>query len=137
MQRANHATGNPYEARFGYSRAVRRGAHILVSGTTSVNPSSGAVRYPESALLQAQAAFAEIIAAIEALGGRREDVVRVRMFVLSRYWVGDGAVFRRVRATVQSHGRRPVRTTPRVCLASHCRACYQSYGRCLGVVAQP
>lgn len=81
MGRQNYRTGNPYEARFGYSRAVRRGAHVFVSGTTSVDPATGTLRHADSAGLQAQAAFAAIVAAVEALGDTRADVVRVRMYV--------------------------------------------------------
>ena len=74
-------TNNPYEAKFGYSRAVRKGPFIFVSGTTSVDPTSGALRHPECAYKQAQATLAEIVRAVCAVGGRREDITRVRMFV--------------------------------------------------------
>ncbi|GJE85436.1 YjgF-like protein [Phanerochaete sordida] len=77
----SHRTGNPYEARFGYSRAVRRGPFVFVSGTTSVDAASGAVQHPGDAGAQARAAFAEIVRAVEAVGAARADVVRVRMFV--------------------------------------------------------
>ncbi|KAI0331788.1 YjgF-like protein [Cubamyces sp. BRFM 1775] len=74
-------TANPYEKLFGYSRAVRRGPLIAVSGTTSIDPVSGQLRFPGSAYEQARAAFAEIIRAVEELGGAPQDVVRVRMYV--------------------------------------------------------
>ncbi|KIP05913.1 hypothetical protein PHLGIDRAFT_73449 [Phlebiopsis gigantea 11061_1 CR5-6] len=40
-ERQTFRTGNPYEARFGYARAVRRGPFVFVSGTTSVDPACG------------------------------------------------------------------------------------------------
>lgn len=76
-----YASSNPYELQFGYSRAVRKGPHIFVSGTTSVDPETGHVRHPDSAYLQALVIFKEIINAIERLQGSKEDVSRVRMFV--------------------------------------------------------
>ncbi|KAH7922181.1 YjgF-like protein [Leucogyrophana mollusca] len=79
MQR--YSTGNPFESKFGYSRAVRRGPFILVSGTTSVDLSTGLVAHPTSAYDQAVKIFREIITAVTALGGKKEDVARVRMFV--------------------------------------------------------
>ncbi|KAM5543532.1 hypothetical protein V8D89_002783 [Ganoderma adspersum] len=77
----HHRTNNPYEAKFGYSRAVRKGSFIFVSGTTSIDPVSGELRYPGSAYDQARAVFDEIVRAVVALGGRKGDFVRVRMFV--------------------------------------------------------
>ena len=74
-------TNNPYEAKFGYSRAVRKGPFIFVSGTTSIDPTSGELRHPGSAYDQAIAIFEEIVRAVTALGGVKSDVVRVRMFV--------------------------------------------------------
>lgn len=80
-ERINHQTANPYEAKFGYSRAVRRGPFVFVSGTTSLDPATGTLQHPGDARAQAAAAFAEIARAVAAVGGRREDITRVRMFV--------------------------------------------------------
>ena len=77
----HHRTNNPYEAEFGYSRAVRKGPFIFVSGTTSIDPVSGELRYPGSAYDQARAIFGEIVRVVDTLGGSKSDVVRVRMFV--------------------------------------------------------
>ena len=71
---------NKFESEFGYHRAVRKGPFIFVSGTTALQP-DGRIAFPEDAKAQAQRAFQLGIDAIEALGGSREDVVRVRMFV--------------------------------------------------------
>ncbi|KAF9652789.1 YjgF-like protein [Thelephora ganbajun] len=81
LRTLTYATSNPYELRFGYSRAVRKGPYIFVSGTTSIDPGAGHVRHPDSAYLQALVIFEEIINSIERLHGSKEDVARVRMFV--------------------------------------------------------
>jgi enamine deaminase RidA (YjgF/YER057c/UK114 family) len=69
---------SPFEEEIGFTRAVRVGDRILVSGITAVLP-DGSV--PDDAGMQADRCFQEIIRYIEELGGRAEDVVRVRMFV--------------------------------------------------------
>ncbi|PFH49964.1 hypothetical protein AMATHDRAFT_146458, partial [Amanita thiersii Skay4041] len=74
-------TLNPYESRFGYSRAVRKGPFIFISGTTSIDPATQTLLHPTSAYLQATQVFAEIIRAVEALQGTKKDIMRVRMFV--------------------------------------------------------
>ncbi|KAK7685487.1 hypothetical protein QCA50_011351 [Cerrena zonata] len=74
-------TDNPYEKLWGYSRATRRGQFIFVSGTTAVDLATGVVPSGLSAYDQAKRIFAEICKAVEALGGSKEDVTRVRMFV--------------------------------------------------------
>ena len=77
-----YSTGNPYEARFGYSRAVRKGPFIFVSGTTSVSAKTGELQHADgTAYDQAKTAFDELLQAVHHLGGRKEDTVRVRMFV--------------------------------------------------------
>jgi enamine deaminase RidA (YjgF/YER057c/UK114 family) len=76
-----HKTSNPYKAKFGYSRALRKGPFIFVSGTTSIDPTTGVVQFPSSAYNQTKTIFSEIIHSIEALGGTKEDVVRLRLFV--------------------------------------------------------
>ena len=80
-QTLTYSSSNPYELRFGYSRAVRKGPYIFVSGTTSIDPESGHVRHGDSAYLQTLVIFREIINAIERLQGTKKDVARVRMFV--------------------------------------------------------
>jgi len=69
---------SPFEEEIGFTRAVRVGDRILVSGMTAVMP-DGSV--PDDAGAQADRCFQEIIRYIEELGGHAEDVVRVRMFV--------------------------------------------------------
>ncbi|KAI0072138.1 YjgF-like protein [Panus rudis PR-1116 ss-1] len=81
--RAHVHTSNPYESLYGYARATRRGPFIFVSGTTAIDPTTGTIppSILSSAYLQAKAAFGEIVRAVEELGGKREDVCRVRMYV--------------------------------------------------------
>ncbi|KIK97952.1 hypothetical protein PAXRUDRAFT_824418 [Paxillus rubicundulus Ve08.2h10] len=76
-----YRTLNIYENKFGYCRAVKRGPFIFVSGTTAIDIETGKVVHPMSAYDQALKAFREIITAVEALGGKKGDIVRVQMFV--------------------------------------------------------
>jgi enamine deaminase RidA (YjgF/YER057c/UK114 family) len=74
-----HRSASPYESLVGFSRAVRRGSRIAVSGTAPLDADGETVS--GSAYEQAARCFEVILEAIEALGGTREDVVRTRMFV--------------------------------------------------------
>ncbi|MBV7257225.1 RidA family protein [Pacificimonas sp. WHA3] len=73
------ASASPYEARFGFSRALRVGDRILVSGTGPVEPDGSST--PGDAAAQARRCFAIALAAIAELGGSAADVVRTRMFI--------------------------------------------------------
>lgn len=79
--KSKSVTLNPYEEKYGYSRAVRRGPFVFVSGTTSIDVSTGEVLHPDSAYRQTRQIFKEIITALEAVEAKREHVVRIRMFV--------------------------------------------------------
>ncbi len=72
-------SASPFEARFGFSRAVRVGNRILVSGTGPIEPDG--LSTPGHAAAQARRCFAIIEAAIGELGGTMGDVVRTRMFI--------------------------------------------------------
>jgi len=74
-----HRSASPYESLVGFSRAVRRGSHIAVSGTAPIDADGETVA--GGAYEQATRCFEVILEAVEALGGTREDVVRTRMFV--------------------------------------------------------
>ncbi|KIW31297.1 hypothetical protein, variant [Cladophialophora immunda] len=76
-----YTTGNPYEKQIGYHRAVKRGPFIFVSGTTAIHPETQQLQHPGNAYLQAKTAMMECVRAVESLGGKLEDVCRVRMFV--------------------------------------------------------
>ena len=69
---------SPFEEEAGFTRALRVGDRIVVSGTVGVGP-EGTVA--EDAGAQADRCFALIREHVEQLGGRMADVVRVRMFV--------------------------------------------------------
>ena len=73
------ASTSPYEAAFGFSRAVRVENRILVSGTAPVEPDGSST--PGDAAAQTRRCFAIILSAIEELGGSANDVVRTRMYI--------------------------------------------------------
>ena len=80
--RVNISGGSPYEPTVGYSRAVRVGSALHVSGTTASSEGGPLASGPGAALAQAREALAIIRRVLEANGARVEDVVRTRMFVV-------------------------------------------------------
>ncbi|MGK6320933.1 RidA family protein [Sphingomonas sp. DT-204] len=74
------SSGSPYEATIGFSRAIRVGNRILVSGTAPIEDDGSST--PGDAEAQAERCFAIIVRAIEQLGGSAEDVVRTRMLLV-------------------------------------------------------
>ena len=78
-ERARATSGSPYEAQFGFARAVREGNRICVAGTGPVEPDGTTT--PGGAAEQATRVCTIILAAIEALGGSAADVVRTRMLL--------------------------------------------------------
>lgn len=74
------STGTPWEPIVGYSRAVRVGSHIAVSGTTATD-SSGAVVGDGDPYTQTRQALRNVEEALRALGAGMHHVVRTRMFV--------------------------------------------------------
>ena len=82
-------SASAYESLVGFSRAVRRGSRIVVSGTAPLDEQGETVK--GGAYEQAKRCFEIILEAIEALGGTRDDVVRTRMFVVDADdWEGVG-----------------------------------------------
>jgi enamine deaminase RidA (YjgF/YER057c/UK114 family) len=79
-ERDRYRSASPYEGLVGFSRAVRRGSRILVSGTAPIDKNGETVK--EDAYAQSTRCFEIILEAVGALGGRREDVVRTRMYVV-------------------------------------------------------
>jgi diketogulonate reductase-like aldo/keto reductase/enamine deaminase RidA (YjgF/YER057c/UK114 family) len=72
-------SGTSWESLAGYSRAVRKGNRILVSGTTATHGSN--VIGGNDPAAQAHFIFDKIEGAIQSLGGKLEDIVRTRVFV--------------------------------------------------------
>jgi len=72
------STGAAWESVVGYSRAVRDGNAIYVTGTLGLEPDG---KLGTTMKAQARRALEIIIAAIEALGGKASDVVRTRIYV--------------------------------------------------------
>jgi enamine deaminase RidA (YjgF/YER057c/UK114 family) len=72
------STGSPWEPIVGYSRAVRTGETITVTGTVGLGPDG---KFAAGAAAQTRRALEIIQAALEALGGKLTDVVRTRIFV--------------------------------------------------------
>lgn len=72
-------SGSPYEAQFGFSRAVRVGDRIVVAGTGPIEDDGSTT--PGDAAAQAARCCALIVRAIEQLGGTAADVVRTRMLL--------------------------------------------------------
>ena len=72
------STGSPWEPLVGYSRAIREGDFIFVTGTVGIEPDG---RFRPTLKAQTRRALEIIIAAIEALGGKASDVVRTRVYV--------------------------------------------------------
>lgn len=78
--RTNVSTGTPWEAMAGYSRAVRIGNHVAVSGTTASN-AHGEVQHSGDAGAQATYIIRKIEAALNDAGAQLSDVIRTRIFV--------------------------------------------------------
>lgn len=75
-----HSGGSPFERRASYSRAVRSGGWIAVSGTAGTGPDGKALA-PGDSYAQAREAIARALEAARVLGATRDDVVRTRLYL--------------------------------------------------------
>jgi enamine deaminase RidA (YjgF/YER057c/UK114 family) len=78
MERQSVSSGSPFEAEIGFSRAVRVGRHVFVSGTAPVWPDGSCDPDPG---VQARRCLEIILAALAEAGGTAADVVRTRTFL--------------------------------------------------------
>ena len=88
MARRNITSGTPWEDQVGYSRAVRVGDHIFVTGTLGADE-TGTILAPGDAYRQALDAFGKIELAIVDAGGSMDDIVRTRIYITDLEHAGD------------------------------------------------
>ena len=81
MPRQLISSGSPFEKPIGFSRAVRVGNAIAVSGTAPIAPGGGTA-YPGDLYRQTRTCLEIIKDAIEKAGGRLEDVIRTRIMLV-------------------------------------------------------
>lgn len=80
MARKNISAGSPYEKSIGFSRAVRVGNMVFVSGTAPIAP-DGSTAHPGDVYEQTKYCLEIIRTAIEKAKGKLEDVIRTRIML--------------------------------------------------------
>jgi enamine deaminase RidA (YjgF/YER057c/UK114 family) len=73
------SSGSPWESKLGYSRAVKAGPYVYVSGTTATI--NGELQHPGDAYGQTKVAYQVIEKALAEVGSGLSDVVRVRIYL--------------------------------------------------------
>lgn len=100
-ERVNIASGSPWEPLRGYSRAVRVGDQLFISGTTSTTV-SGDVYAAGDAYQQTRYILQKVIKVLEQAGFAKTDVVRTRLFVTNiAHWNDFARAHREVFETVR------------------------------------
>jgi enamine deaminase RidA (YjgF/YER057c/UK114 family) len=80
------ASGSPFEAEIGFSRAARVGAHVFVAGTAPIG-ADGAVAAPGDVYGQTRRCLEIVVAALAEAGASPRDVTRTRMMLVDiRQW---------------------------------------------------
>jgi len=101
MKRINVSSGSPWESLVGYSRAVRKGSFVCVSGTTASDEEGNVIGRGDPHA-QAVFIFQKIATALQKCGASLSDVVRTRMFVTNiKDWEAVGKVHADVLGDVQ------------------------------------
>lgn len=80
MERTNVSTGTKWERENGYSRAMRVGRHVYVSGTLGADE-GGNIMHPDAPYKQTIYALEKAEKAMIELGATRADVVRTRLYI--------------------------------------------------------
>jgi enamine deaminase RidA (YjgF/YER057c/UK114 family) len=99
------SSGAPWEPIFGYTRAVKAGGWLMVSGTTAIDE-SGRIVGRNQMYVQARQAIANISAALDRAGMTLADVVRTRVFVTDMRRFNEVA-----RAHLEAFGEDPPAST--------------------------
>lgn len=91
MKRTQAGSGAPWESIVGYSRVVRVGDHIAVTGTVATDE-TGTALHPGDAAAQTRVAIDRIERALGEVGASLADVVRTRIYVMdiARDWEAIG-----------------------------------------------
>ena len=79
MERTKYSSGVIWEEKVGYSRAIKIGDRILISGTTAIE--DGKIVGEGDAYLQTVTVLNKISRVLEQAGSKRVDVVRVRVYL--------------------------------------------------------